>query len=87
MSSPFDNYALRQTDIAVLRAVADACHYSLGAHIAEQAILKRCNKNFVSKDIGKSLRKLHSKGLIIKHPTGRNITYNLSPEGLSLAKM
>lgn len=86
MSSPFDAYSLSDIDVAVLRAVADACNYSLSAHVPEPAILKRCDKSVI-KDIGKSLKKLHSKGLVIRHPTRGNMTYQLSQDGLMLAQM
>jgi predicted transcriptional regulator len=85
MSRPFERYDLEPTDIAVLIAAADTCYYTLGKHVAEQAILKRCNKNIKSKDIRKSFKKLCTQGLILKHPTGRNVTYNISREGLAIA--
>jgi predicted transcriptional regulator len=86
MSQPFERNDLQPSDIAVLIAAADACYFSLGKHVPEQAILKRCDKNFKNKDIGRSFKKLCSRGLIIKHPTGRNVTYNLSRDGLALAQ-
>jgi len=87
MSASFDDYGLSPVDITVLRAVADACYHSLTAHMPESAIRSRCSKYLDGKDFKKSLKKIHSKNLIIKHPTGGNTTFQLSKEGLRLARV
>ena len=81
-----DDYNLKEIDKAALKILAEACNYSLYAHLPEQAILRKAPKN-LQEDIKKSLHKLHKKGLSITHPTRGSTTYDISREGLRLARM
>lgn len=69
---------------AALKALADACHYSLGEHVPIEAVTGRVPKHLRG-DIKKSLKKLRAKGYCIEHPTGRQTTYQLSSIGLTEA--
>jgi len=69
---------------AALKAVADACHYSLGAHVPIEAVTRRFPR-YLRGDAKKALKKLRAKGYCIEHPTGRNTTWQLTPEGLKTA--
>lgn len=66
---------------AALKALADACNYSLGAHVPLEAITGRVPKHLRG-DIKKGLRKLRAKQLCQEHPTGRNVTWQLTRAGL-----
>jgi hypothetical protein len=68
---------------ATLKALADACNFSLAAHVPEQAVTRRFPRNLRG-DVKKSLDKLRSKGYCTKHPTGKNMTWQLSRKGLIL---
>jgi hypothetical protein len=84
MSVSPEDYNLTPLEISGLKALADACDYRLGKHVAEGVIRKKFDRNLV-RDCSKAIRKLHSKGLAIKHPAGNNTTYELSRRGLELA--
>lgn len=68
-----------------LVALADACGYSIHAHPPEGAILKKV-RSHLRGDIRKALNQLHKMGLAHKHPTGGNTTWNITQEGLNLAR-
>jgi hypothetical protein len=76
---------LSQLDEATLRAVADACNYSLHAHVPIQAITSRFRTD-IRGDVKKTLRKLRKKGYCQEHPTFGSKTYNLTELGLVTAK-
>lgn len=76
---------LKPIEQAALRALADACNYSLHAHVPTEAVTRGVVKHLRG-DLIKALKELNRKGLCIKHPTGRNTTWNLTPEGLAVAK-
>jgi len=70
---------------AVLKALADACNYSLGAHVPVQYVAKKVQMNLKG-EVRKSLRKLRAKGYCQEHPTARNTTWQLTNTGLSEAR-
>lgn len=77
---------LELIDIATIKALAEACNYSPHAHPPEHAILRRFPTNLHG-DVRKSLKKLYKKNLCFKHPTGSETTYNITKEGITLARM
>ena len=81
---PTNDNQLTQLQVATLKALADACNYSLSSHPPEQAILRKFPKNLRG-DAKDCLKWLHRKGLCAKHPTHGQITYQLTQEGLRLA--
>jgi len=70
---------------AVLIAVADACDYSPKAHVPEGAILRKF-KSHLRGEAKNMLKKLIKTSFVIKHPTGRNMTYNITYEGITKAQ-
>jgi hypothetical protein len=70
---------------ATLKALADACNWSLHAHVPIEAVTKRIQNNLRG-DAKKALRKLRAKGYCVVHPTGGNVTYQLTVIGLSAAR-
>lgn len=72
---------LSQSEQAALKALADACFYSLGAHVPEEAVTRRVPK-YLRGDIKRALKKLRAKRLCQQHPTGRNTTWQLTALGL-----
>lgn len=76
---------LSPVEQATLQALADACNCSLGAHVPAEAVARRFQKHLRG-DIKKTLKKLRAKGYCLEHPTGSNTTYQLTPNGLSIAR-
>jgi len=76
---------LTQGEQAALKALADACFYSLGAHVPQEAVTGRVPK-YLRGDIKKALKKLRAKGYCQEHPTGRNTTLQLTAYGLAEAR-
>jgi hypothetical protein len=70
---------------AALKALADACDYSLHAHVPTEAVTCKVKKHLRG-DMKEALKKLVRLGFCIKHPTGRSTTWSLTPEGLAAAK-
>lgn len=70
---------------ATLKALAEACGFSLNAHVPKEAITCRFPKHLRG-DVRKSLKHLKSKGFCYKHPTGRNTTWGLTINGLNQAQ-
>lgn len=70
---------------ATLKALADACNWSLGAHVPLEAVTRKFPKHLRG-DVRKTLRKLRAKGYCVEHPTGRNTTWQLTFMGLTTAK-
>jgi hypothetical protein len=68
-----------------LFALYFACNGSINAHVPEGAILRGIASDQKG-DSSKALNKLRKKGLCIKKPTGRNITYALTIVGSKLTK-
>lgn len=58
---------------------------SLHAHFPKEAFIKKIPPQLQKWAI-KGLDELVRKGLVIKHPTGGNTTYQLSKEGITRAK-
>ena len=76
---------LTELQRAALVALADACNWSLGAHPPEEAVTRRVKSNLRG-DIKKGLDQLRRMGYCVKHPTGRNMTWQLTPPGLQTAR-
>lgn len=76
---------LSEIERATLQALADACNYSLSAHVPVEAVTRKFPTHLRG-DAKKALKKLRSKGYCFEHPTGRNRTWQLTPNGLNLAK-
>jgi hypothetical protein len=70
---------------SVLIAVADACDYSIHAHVPEGAILRKF-KSHLQGDARNILKKLAKTPYILRHPTGRNTTFNITQDGLTKAQ-
>jgi len=67
------------------QSLRDACNYSLHAHVPTEAVTCRFAKNLRG-EVKHALKELHKKGLCLKHPTGRSTTWQLTLEGLNVAK-
>ena len=76
---------LKQMEQATLQALGDACNYSLSAHVPIEAVTRRFRSNLRG-DAKKALRNLKRKGLCQEHPTGRNITWQLTRNGLNVLR-
>jgi hypothetical protein len=76
---------LTSIEQATLRALADACNYSLHAHVPTEAVTCRVAKNLRG-EAKHALKELRKKGLCLKHPTGRSTTWQLTLEGLTTAR-
>ena len=70
---------------AALKALADACNYSLHAHVPTEAVTCRFAKNLRG-DVKDTLKELQKRGLCLKHPTGGSTTWQLTLDGLYIAK-
>ena len=70
---------------SVLIALADACNYSPIARVPEGAILRKFPTHLRG-DAKNKLQKLAKTTYVIKHPSGRNMTYNISQEGITKAQ-
>jgi hypothetical protein len=70
---------------AVLKALGDACYWSLSAHVPIEAVTKRIRQNLRG-EVKKTLRKLRAKGYCYEHPARRNTTWQLTPLGLATVK-
>lgn len=68
-----------------LNALADACNFSITAHVPEGAVLRKVQSHLRG-DVRKALGQLRKIGLAQKHPTGRNTTWHITQTGLSLAQ-
>jgi hypothetical protein len=76
---------LSEIEKTVLIALADACDYSLSAHVPIQYIRNKIPPN-PWRDAKKALNKLRRKGYCSVQPTGRNRTWRLSRLGLHEAR-
>lgn len=72
---------LDELEFATLVMLAEACNYSVNAHPPEEAITSRFPTHMRG-DVKKYLKKLHKKGLAIKHPTGGATTYYITRKGI-----
>ena len=70
---------------AVITAIYDACHGSLSAHVPEHAILARFRRDLRG-EARKALEKLRPRGYYMRHPTGGEMTYNLTTIGKRIAE-
>ena len=78
-------FELSTIEKAALQALADACNYSLSAHVPIEAVTRRFPSHLRG-DAKKALDKLRRKGFCFEHPTGRNRTWQLTQAGLTMAK-
>jgi len=76
---------LTAIELATLKALAEACNFSLSAHVPKEAVTCKFPTHLRG-DVKKCLKKLKSKGFCVAHPTGRNTTYNLTISGLKTAQ-
>lgn len=77
---------LSEQEIATLRALAEACNFSPHAHPPEEAVLRRFQSHLRG-DARRWLRHLHTLGLCVRHKAGGNMTYNITQEGIRLARI
>jgi len=70
---------------AVLLALAHACKYSLGAHPPIEAVTTNFPRNLRG-DVKRNLRNLRRRGYCQCHPTRGGQTWQLTPEGLAIAR-
>ncbi len=77
---------LTAMEVATLKALADACNYSLHAHVPTEAVTCKMKKHLRG-DMKKALKELARLGYCLKHPTGGSTTWSLTPEGLNTAKI
>lgn len=75
--------AQRTESMTILVKLARVVGYSLHAHVPRQALKSRCRDDNVR--IGKCLRLLAKKGLVVAHPTHGETTWQLTRPGLTLA--
>lgn len=76
---------LTAMQLATLKALADACNYSLHAHVPTEAVTCKM-KRHLRGDMKGALKDLVKMGYCIKHPTGRNTTWGLTVGGLDASK-
>lgn len=76
---------LSPIELAILKALADACNWSLGAHVPVEAVTKRVHQNLRG-EVKKILRKLRAKGYCMEHPARKHTTWQLTSYGLVTAR-
>lgn len=76
---------LSEIERATLQALADACNYSLSAHVPIEAVASRFPTHLRG-DTRKALKKLRRKGYCIEHPTRGKRTWQRTPDGLVMAR-
>ena len=76
---------LEDIEKAALQALAHACNYSLTADVPIQAVT--CSfDGHLRGDAKKALKRLRRKGYCAKHPAGGTKTWQLTRDGLHIAK-
>jgi predicted transcriptional regulator len=75
---------LTPAEKSILVIAYQTLNKSLSAHQPKQRILKKII-NMNPKIKKKAFNSLVSNGFLRKHPTGRNVTYELTPKGLKAA--
>jgi len=71
---------------AALVALAEACNWSINAHVSVEAFTRKF-KTHLRGDAKKTLKKLKKRGYCTPHPTGGSTTYQLTDPGLIEAKL
>lgn len=71
---------LSQLEIAVLASICKATNVSKSAHVPAQYFMKKFPNQV--KMAKRSLHRLISLGYVAKHPTGGEMTYELTQSGL-----
>jgi len=77
---------LSEIEQATLQALADACNYSLRAHVPEQAVTRNFPTHLRG-DAKRALRDLRRKGYCVEHPAGKNRTWQLTRKGWDIARI
>ena len=72
---------LNEAEEVVLFIACQVLDYSLSAHVPKKAITNKI-RNMPPKYLRRAFKSLISNGFLVEHPTGGNITYELSPKGL-----
>ena len=80
-----DPNSLTPYELEVLIACCDVCNYSPKCHQPIEYIVKRIDKS-AGKLVKRVVKKLVSKGFIIKHPTGGGMTYEPSKAAIALVR-
>jgi hypothetical protein len=81
LSEPDD---LSPIEITAIVALANACNWSIHAHVPEESI--RGIPSNLRGDVRKALDRLRRKGYCQKHPTGGSMTWQLTLGGLEKAR-
>jgi len=68
---------LSEQEVALLAAIFQETGYSTHKHVPEHAILQHFRRD-IRGLMKKPLRRLHSKGYVSKHPTGGEMTNDIS---------
>lgn len=76
---------LSQLERAALVALAEATGLSSNAHVPVQAVLSKVPKHLRG-DLKKALDRLRRRQFCAQHPTRGGITWQLSSEGVRMAK-
>ena len=72
-------------EVRVLMALGSATGFTINAHVPKNAVSSRLRRDERG-NVGKCLKILARKGLATKHPTGRQMTWNLSRDGLIICE-
>jgi len=76
---------LSEQEVALLAAIFQETGYSTHKHVPEHAILQHFRRD-IRGLMKKPLRRLHSKGYVSKHPTGGEMTYQITRLGIERLK-
>jgi len=71
---------LNETEQEILLASCDACSFTLSKRVPIQEIKKRVSYSH-QRYFKKGFKTLLANGFIRKHPSGRNVTYELNRKG------
>ena len=75
---------LNQLELAVLACICTATGGSKSAHVPEQYFMRKFQKQM--KMANRSLHRLISLGYVAKHPTGGEMTYELTQRGFEVCR-
>ncbi len=75
---------LNEVHKAALLTLADACNWSLHAHVPIETVTRKVASHLRG-DMKKAIRHLSKKGYCLPHPTGGTITWELTRMGLQTA--
>lgn len=77
---------LTEIQKSALLSLANACKWSLSAHVPIEAITRGVQSNLRG-EIKKALKQLQHMNYCYQHPTGKSTTWNITIDGLKVAKM